>query len=733
MPPIESSNLEQIEIIAEEMLRTSLGREKLIRLCVKDSLIEKICNLFDVAEKNSSKQPIIHMFGIMRAIIATNDLSIFEIVLREDLILKVCGIFEYDPEYPTPLGTHRDFLSNKNRFIKVVDLKNPSLEAKIHQTFRAQYLKDVVFARIVEDAHFSVLSSIIMFNQAEILSNIGSNQDILEQLSFMLKSNGGNESERVLALKFVQDFCNISKNVQMVKRQNFFRQLATHGVLQELPPFLSHQERELRTIVADIIVNIIENDPTLIRSFVLAQKEHSRKPLTETVIERLIEESDEGIKYQYVDILKMLMELPQSEPTELTDCADFFHYFFVDHIMLLLQPLKKLYVSDMNQKDISNVLNPTYEQIALYTYIIELICYFIHAHTQRIKLPLLRQELNIKIGYLLESRSNCLKAVGVRYFRTLVGQKDEFYNRFIIKHNILSPVFRAFELNGKKYNMFNSVCLDLIDFIAKDKNKKMIKYVVETFGEILKSIDYVETGAELFKAYDTLFESANETNQPISIETEAKMRVKEEKELEEYFEEEDDDEEDEVKTLPDETSETGSESMPELPEIVHKNNESDEEEDMFLKRLNMQRGSPKIGRVRNMGKKKAGTIRIRSSSLKESKIQSKKPVNCVEEADNADKSVNTIRHREKPAEVTSSPIADEEKHMALSLPTSPPLSSPIAGPSITPPRVRNLTSTAKNLLINEGKVSSSPSSDSPSTKTLESKQNPQEIVQGQKK
>lgn len=56
------------------------------------------------------------------------------------------------------------------------------MEQKIHQTFRAQYLKDVVLARIVEEAHFSVLSSIVMFNQVDILNALSKDQDFLQEM-----------------------------------------------------------------------------------------------------------------------------------------------------------------------------------------------------------------------------------------------------------------------------------------------------------------------------------------------------------------------------------------------------------------------------------------------------------------------------------------------------------------------------------------------------------------------
>lgn len=87
-----------------------------------------------------------------------------------------------DTEYPVIAGTHRAFLSDTSRFKQVLDFKDETVEHKIHQTFRAQYLKDVVFARILEEANFSTLNSIVMFNQVEILNYLCQNHALMSEL-----------------------------------------------------------------------------------------------------------------------------------------------------------------------------------------------------------------------------------------------------------------------------------------------------------------------------------------------------------------------------------------------------------------------------------------------------------------------------------------------------------------------------------------------------------------------
>jgi hypothetical protein len=45
--------------------------------------------------------------------------------------------------------------------------------------------------------------------------------------------------------------------------------------------------------------------------------------------------------------------------------------------------------------------------------------------------------------------------------------QDEFYYRYIVKHNCFEPIIAAFLANGNRYNLLNSAVLELIDFIRR--------------------------------------------------------------------------------------------------------------------------------------------------------------------------------------------------------------------------------------------------------------------------
>jgi protein phosphatase-4 regulatory subunit 3 len=274
----------------------------------------------------------------------------------------------------------------------------------------------------------------------------------------------------------LQDFCNTAKTVQLNNRQKFFHQLASNGILQELPPFLTDPEYTIRMAVTEILVNILEYEPSLLRSFILAQTKHGARPLTELLIERLVEEQELGMQMQFVEILRLLLDIArpdcsgsisisgvsggsgkdESTSAAYAESTNFLHFFYNENFSLLVKPLRQL--------DSSSKLDDA--KATLINHLLELLCFFIRTHTNRIKYYILGDDLLNRICTLFASgRDVTLRLTAVRLMRTLIGQKDEFFNRFIIKQNLLAPLMRMFDRNGSRYNLLNSMCLELFEFI----------------------------------------------------------------------------------------------------------------------------------------------------------------------------------------------------------------------------------------------------------------------------
>ena len=46
-----------------------------------------------------------------------------------------------------------------------------------------------------------------------------------------------------------------------------------------------------------------------------------------------------------------------------------------------------------------------------------------------------------------------------------MGLKDEFYNRYIVRDNLLAPIVKAFVANGRRYNLLNSAIIELFEYL----------------------------------------------------------------------------------------------------------------------------------------------------------------------------------------------------------------------------------------------------------------------------
>lgn len=49
--------------------------------------------------------------------------------------------------------------------------------------------------------------------------------------------------------------------------------------------------------------------------------------------------------------------------------------------------------------------------------------------------------------------------------RRIIGLKDEFYNRYMMRNFLFEPVVKAFQNNGSRYNLMNSAIIEMFEYI----------------------------------------------------------------------------------------------------------------------------------------------------------------------------------------------------------------------------------------------------------------------------
>ena len=220
-----------------------------------------------------------------------------------------------------------------------------------------------MLARILDDPTFSVLNSLIFFNQVDIVKHLTSNPSFLKELFHIIDAPDTEVRRKKDAVCFLQQCCAIAKNLQAPLRQQFYQNFIHNGLLRVVTLALSHKEASIRIAGTDILVAMIDHDPTLMRNKIFEAINEHKTPLTDTLIDLLLVESDLGVKAQVSDAIKVLLDPQTTNPPTHNNVARgdsaefsrakpngasntqtdiFIQKFYDDAAKKLFQPLKNL-------------------------------------------------------------------------------------------------------------------------------------------------------------------------------------------------------------------------------------------------------------------------------------------------------------------------------------------------------------------------------------------------------
>lgn len=362
LPNPDLGNLNEIENHMRAANSTQAGREALAKFVLAQNYVPKLIPLVEMAEDLESVPDLHRLCSIMKMLILLNDTSIIEYAVTDDVILGVVGALEYDPDFPLHKANHRQYLSDDARFKEVVKIEDLNIKRKIHYTYRLQYLKDVVLARILDDPTFSVLNSLIFFHQVDIVQHLQTNIPFLQELFGIFGLAEHNMQRRKDAVLFIQQCTSIAKSLQAQNRAQLYQNFISNGLLDVIQYALKHQDAAVRVAGTDILVSLIDHDALMVRGYIFKAIHEKSKPLTDTLIELLLIEVDLGVKSQMADAIKILLD-PSANIASLEALArsnsdflvkvrgqlpimpqteTFIQTFYDDSARKLFQPLKDL-------------------------------------------------------------------------------------------------------------------------------------------------------------------------------------------------------------------------------------------------------------------------------------------------------------------------------------------------------------------------------------------------------
>ncbi|KAG5639701.1 hypothetical protein H0H81_005884 [Sphagnurus paluster] len=214
LPRPELGIISEIERAIKTLARTQSVKERICEYIQQEDYIKQLIEVMHTAEDLESMENLHALCSMMQTILMLNDHTMYEHILEDDLFFGVVGMLECaspsrnsttkltqyssdDPDFPLHKANYREFLHQTSHFHQPIPIRDPSIQRKIHHTYRLQFLKDVVLARALDDSTFNVLNSCIIFNQIDIITHVQSDQSFLREIVKLFVDEtmlGGNTS-----------------------------------------------------------------------------------------------------------------------------------------------------------------------------------------------------------------------------------------------------------------------------------------------------------------------------------------------------------------------------------------------------------------------------------------------------------------------------------------------------------------------------------------------------------
>jgi len=562
LPPPELTSLP--ELIRVLMESSPFVRDKLAAAAMRRGYLRRLLDVFRMCEDLDDSPGCAMCAKAIKALSLLNDTQLLEALVAPDVFLDVLGALEHDPEYPGPRPNHREVWAAGVVFKEVVPIASPTLRARIHTTYRLQYLKDNALAHCLDDATFSTLASLVLFNHVEVLMALQSEPQFLSDLFARLRAAPPGSGQWSDLVAFVQEMCSMARHLQPGARGRLYSALISHGAFDVLTSVLRMPRTRVHgpdapsahAAAADILVAFLCHDVAGLRQYLQRQQDHvlltllvhlfiGDAPVADpaaSAIEsqdgqdaaggRAVENGEyallaaddgagdddpDGLQGHLGEIMRMLLDPEGMEhAVEKNGFLELWYNSCMDKLVAVLQAGCSTGSEQASQAagaaNAPAAAPPRVPACSTLVQVLELLCFCVQTHQYRIKYYLLRTNFLDKALRLLRARrERAVQLAAIRLVRTCVGQREEFFTRYLVKHGSLGPVFVAFIANGTRNNALNSAVLELLDYCRRDAQqlKPLVTHIVEHHGAALDGAQ-IDTYCGTWKALKLRHEQGQE-------------------------------------------------------------------------------------------------------------------------------------------------------------------------------------------------------------------------------
>ncbi|XP_049988717.1 protein PPP4R3C-like [Alexandromys fortis] len=513
LPKCELGKLDNIAGLFNIVKESPCLKERLARLLESEDYIKKLLEMFRTCEEQQNMGSLQILHVIIKGILFLNNSRLFNIMFSDKYVMDVIGCLEYDPSLDQPYQ-HRKFLTDSAKFKEVMPITHPKLKEKIHQTYRMQYIHDILLpisTRFREDL-LSDLTSFIFFNKIEIINMLHEDEMFLREAFSELKDNTVGDERRSELLFFFKEFFEFAKILNFQKKDVLLKTVINLGIMSTLKISVCMQDNQIKVAALNIFTYLVEFNPRIVRVYALEEAEDSENEddlLLNIMIKQIICDPDPESSHvlSLTAVLRALLD-PQNMFVTANgyERREFMDYFYAHCIDNLAAPILSITGQNDSGDNIIKIDSDNDQNPQLLGEVLEFLSFCLRNHTTYIKNYILSNDLLNRILVLMSSKHTFLVLCALRFMRQMIGFKDEIYNLYIMRKNLFEPVINAFLRNGKRYNLLNSAIIELFEFIRVENIKSLIENIVKKFFTAFDSVEYVQT----FKGLKIKFEEQKE-------------------------------------------------------------------------------------------------------------------------------------------------------------------------------------------------------------------------------
>lgn len=386
--------------------------------------------------------------------------------------------FSDDPAFPTLKANHRQHFQGDFNFKEVVPINDDKIKLKIKQTYRLQFLKDVL-ARILEDSTLPIFTSMIYFNHSVIIHTLQTSSDYLSRIFAIYKSTNHDIQQKRDGVRFLHEITLASKTQQIVTKKQLFAKMTSSGLFNLIEFALNDTIESIRMLGTELLLTIIDVDTSLIRNYSQNLQSQSTFALMQTLVDLFFREKDIGLKSQAVESLKYVLDtmsnyilplddLPSRRSSQELEYDVFVASFYTNcggKLFSALTELGKGEGPDIN-KHMSLADRALYEQLC------DLLTFCVNKHKGQCQFFSIEHGLWLGISRLFMCPHQTMQLAALRCWKQALTQDDQKYMVHFAQNGLVESLIDLLVRMGNKNNLVNSACLDVLEIFEKGLRMK---------------------------------------------------------------------------------------------------------------------------------------------------------------------------------------------------------------------------------------------------------------------